>query len=184
MLKLLPASDHVTRPNSNWPDVPESDLLIKMSAHDALLCAHNVITAGAGKHSLHTCTGETGNQWDHGVWTDTLLTICATTESTVYRIRLHQTWPPAKTAQSRTNFAAEVPQFECSVVAARDDASVVQKEARWQHLPTVTRQCVLEMKTHNTTFQIADHIKDKSERVQGRVVSEKLYQIQKTKHSI
>lgn len=47
---------------SRSPDVPESDLLVKVSAHDALLCAHNVIAAGASKHRLHTCAGETGSQ--------------------------------------------------------------------------------------------------------------------------
>lgn len=40
------------------PDVPEANLLVKMSAHDALLGAHDVVAAGAGEHRLHTCTGE------------------------------------------------------------------------------------------------------------------------------
>lgn len=44
-----------------WPDVPESNLLIKMSAHDTLLCAHNVITTWTSKHGLHTYTGETSS---------------------------------------------------------------------------------------------------------------------------
>lgn len=43
---------------NNAPDVPESNLLIKVSAHDTLLRAHNVVTAGTSKHRLHTCTGE------------------------------------------------------------------------------------------------------------------------------
>lgn len=45
---------------------------------------------------------------------------------------------------SRTNFAAEVPQFERPVVASGNDSSIVQQEASRQHLPTVTSQGVLE----------------------------------------
>lgn len=36
------------------PDVPEADFLVEVSAHDALLCADDVVTAGAGEHRLHT----------------------------------------------------------------------------------------------------------------------------------
>lgn len=38
---------------SYTPDVPEPYLLVKMSAHDTLFCAHNVVAAGTSKHRFY-----------------------------------------------------------------------------------------------------------------------------------
>lgn len=35
------------------PDVPETNLLVKMSTHDTLLSADNIIATGSGKHCLY-----------------------------------------------------------------------------------------------------------------------------------
>lgn len=96
-----------------------------MSTHDALFRAHDVITAGASKHRLHTCTGEIKGQGSEVSGTIT----------------------PAGSDRPRTDFAAQVPQFERAVVAPRHDAGVVQEEAGGQHLPAVTRQGVLDVQT-------------------------------------
>lgn len=49
-----PAAHHMITSDQNPPDVPEPDLLIEVSAHDALLRANDVVTAGAGENRLHT----------------------------------------------------------------------------------------------------------------------------------
>lgn len=60
------------------------------------------------------------------------------------------TWtrPPSP---PRTDFAAQVPQLERAVVAARHDAGVVQQEAGRQNLPAVARQGVLQSHTEQVT---------------------------------
>lgn len=95
-----------------------------MAAHDALLCAHDVITAGTSKHGLYTCAGE---KWPSAM-----------------SEQRQEAAAAAGGGPIRTDFATEVPKLQRAVVAAGDDPGVVQEEASRQHLSAVTRQGVLQ----------------------------------------
>lgn len=89
---------------SHSPDVPESDFLVKVPAHDALLRANNIIAARTCEHSLHTCAVETGSQWYCCICTG--ITPLYTEDLSMGKDLGGRKKKPV---QSRTHFAAEVP---------------------------------------------------------------------------
>lgn len=53
--RTLPPSASPTKLLGFIPDVPETNFLVEVPTHHALLCADDVIAAGACKHGLYAC---------------------------------------------------------------------------------------------------------------------------------